>query len=146
MGGVDLSDLHFKHGRAYSAWTAYGQSKKANMLHARELADQLAGEAPHVVPVSLHPGVIVTNLARHMGLSSVTSALFSTLIADKSIAQGASTTLYAALAPDVVPGAYLADCAPCGADAEGEDKGGLLRRALWAATAKDVEAAIAEGK
>ena len=146
MGGVDVNDLHFKLGRVYSPWTAYGQSKKANMLHARELSDQLAVEAPHVVPVSLHPGVIVTNLARHTGLSSITSALFSTLVADKTIAQGASTTLFAALAPDVMRGAYFSDCAPCGADAEGEDKGGLLRRALWAATAKDVEAALASGK
>ena len=65
-GGVDVADLHFAKGRAYSPWVAYGQSKKANMLEARELADQLRASAPHITVASLHPGVIATNLARHM--------------------------------------------------------------------------------
>ena len=65
-GSVDVADLHFAKGRAYSPWVAYGQSKKANMLEARELADQLRASAPHITVASLHPGVIATNLARHM--------------------------------------------------------------------------------
>lgn len=68
MGNVDIKDLHFAQGRVYKPWVAYGQSKKANMLEARELADQLKVEAPHITVASLHPGVIKTKLARHMKL------------------------------------------------------------------------------
>lgn len=35
MGSVDLNDLHFRHGRIYTSWGAYGQSKTANMLFAK---------------------------------------------------------------------------------------------------------------
>ena len=35
MGSVDTSDLSFAHGRSYSAWGAYGQSKAANILFAK---------------------------------------------------------------------------------------------------------------
>jgi NAD(P)-dependent dehydrogenase (short-subunit alcohol dehydrogenase family) len=66
-GSIDVGDLHFaKGGRAYNDWVAYGQSKKANMLEARELADQLRAAAPHITVASLHPGIIATNLARHV--------------------------------------------------------------------------------
>ena len=58
----DTEDLHFKGPRQYSAWGAYGQSKLANLLFAKSLADQLADTK--VVAVSLHPGIIATNLQR----------------------------------------------------------------------------------
>ena len=61
---------------------------------------------------------------------------------DKSIAQGAATTLYALLAPDVVSGAYYSDCAIKAADAEGEDAACTLRRALWAETEAQLKAAV----
>lgn len=35
MGTLDLADLHFRGGRAYSPWGAYGQSKTANILFAK---------------------------------------------------------------------------------------------------------------
>jgi len=143
-GGVDVADLHFAKGRKYEPWVAYGQSKKANMLHARELADQLATTAPHVTAVSLHPGIIVTNLARHMSVlkNPVVQFIFSRLIADKTIGQGAATTLFCALAP-VEAGAYYADCAVAAADAEGTDADKRGRRALWAETERQVAAALA---
>ncbi|KAF8477340.1 retinol dehydrogenase 12 [Kalaharituber pfeilii] len=43
-----------------SAWTRYGQSKLANILHARALAKRYADKG--IVAVSLHPGMIVTDL------------------------------------------------------------------------------------
>ena len=39
MGQVDTTDLFFKEGRKYSPWGAYGQSKAANILFAKGLAD-----------------------------------------------------------------------------------------------------------
>ncbi len=141
------SDLHFSKGRVYNDWAAYGQSKKANMLEARELADQLRAEAPHVTVASLHPGIIVTNLARHMTMLnySLVRWIFSTFIVDKSIAQGAATTLYACLSPDVVSGEYYSDCAVGPADAEGLDEGKTLRKALWQATEEQLKAAAEAG-
>ena len=64
FGDVDPSDLHYRKGRPYSAWGAYGQSKGANILFAKALADRLQRVAPFISAVSVHPGVIRTNLWR----------------------------------------------------------------------------------
>lgn len=47
-------------GRKYAAWEAYGQSKQANLLFAKGLADRLKGTA--ATALAVHPGVIQTNL------------------------------------------------------------------------------------
>ena len=60
MGMVIPSDLHYKNGRKYAAWEAYGQSKLANMLFAKALADKLQGTT--MTAVCIHPGVIRTAL------------------------------------------------------------------------------------
>ena len=67
--------------------------------------------------------------------------IFETFFVDKSIGQGAATTLYACLAPDRVSGEYYFDCALKVADAEGLDKDGKLRKALWDATEAQLKAA-----
>ena len=59
MGSVDTADLNFATGgdRKYSPWGAYYQSKAANILFAKGLADQLKEAGSNVLSVSLHPGV-----------------------------------------------------------------------------------------
>ena len=57
-GAIDFEDLNGRH--AYDGWTAYRQSKLANILFTRELARR-AGDRG-LTPISLHPGVYVTNL------------------------------------------------------------------------------------
>ncbi|KAL0452481.1 UNVERIFIED_CONTAM: Short-chain dehydrogenase, chloroplastic [Sesamum latifolium] len=52
----------------YSRRGAYGQSKLANVLHAKELARRLKDEGADITANSLHPGVITTNLFRHLGV------------------------------------------------------------------------------
>lgn len=52
-GYIDFEDVSFEK-RKYDGWTAYAQSKLANVLHARELAKRLEGTG--VTAVSLHPG------------------------------------------------------------------------------------------
>ena len=44
----------------WSTWRRYGQSKLANIYHARELATRY----PTITATSLHPGVIITDLYR----------------------------------------------------------------------------------
>ena len=60
MGKVVPSDLNYSRGRKYEAWDAYGQSKAACLLYARELAKSL--EETHLTAVSVHPGKINTGL------------------------------------------------------------------------------------
>lgn len=92
--------------RRYVPFDAYGDSKLANVLFTRQLAKILPSS---VRSFSLHPGVIVTNLTRSMGLAG---AAFRSVagIFTKSVAQGAATTIYAATAPELESGAYLVDC------------------------------------
>ncbi|KAK8073402.1 short-chain dehydrogenase [Apiospora phragmitis] len=59
---VRFEDLDFDDGKVYNRWIAYGQSKTANMLFSLSLAQKLGKK--NLVSVSLHPGVIWTNLGR----------------------------------------------------------------------------------
>jgi NAD(P)-dependent dehydrogenase (short-subunit alcohol dehydrogenase family) len=124
--GVRLDDL--AAARGYTPWGHYGQSKLANLLFAKELARRLAGTRR--TSNAIHPGVIKTNLGRHM--PSVAQALFSLVgpLALKTVAQGAATQAYAAVHPAMAAttGAYLADCnlAPCRPDADDPALAGRL--------------------
>ena len=98
--------------REYDEWAAYGQSKLANVLFARELTRRLddAGVAG-VTSVAVHPGYANTNLQRRgpeqrgstlrKYAMDVANAVFA-----QSAADGALPMLYAATAPDVAGGAY----------------------------------------
>lgn len=106
-GVVDLDDLHFEN-RNYDGWLSYAQSKLANLLHAKHLAKRLEGTG--VTAVSVHPGWVRTELMRHSmpaWMRSVTRP-FMRMMGMIEPWEGAQTTLYAALAPDVEahPGAY----------------------------------------
>jgi len=105
--GIRFDDISGERG--YSKFGAYGQSKLANILHAKELNRICQERGVGVTAVSLHPGVIPTELSRHMGvLGSI--FLFVGKLFMKTIPQGAATQLYCAYAPDVVGGEYYADC------------------------------------
>jgi len=128
--GVQFDNLSGEKG--YRAWTAYGQSKFANLLFAKELARRLGGTKRTANAV--HPGVIRTNLGRHMNpIANLVFGLAGPLVL-KSVAQGAATEVYAAVHPAVagVSGAYFADCnvAKCRPDAEDP----ALAAKLWKVT------------
>ncbi|EYU38338.1 hypothetical protein MIMGU_mgv1a0103242mg, partial [Erythranthe guttata] len=94
----------------YTSIFAYGQSKLANILHANELARRFKEEGVEITANSLHPGAIATNLLRHHGiLEGVVNWVGKYFL--KNIPQGAATTCYAALHPQVkgVTGNYFAD-------------------------------------
>jgi NAD(P)-dependent dehydrogenase (short-subunit alcohol dehydrogenase family) len=90
MGPVTVSDLHFKNGRKYEAWVSYGQSKLANILFTKSLADKL--QNTQVQAVCLHPGVIPTKLSRHMNI--IAETIFKNFITDKTIPQGNNNSNY----------------------------------------------------
>lgn len=61
-GQIRVADLNSE--QSYDSGDAYSQSKLANVLFTRELAKRLAGTA--VTVNSLHPGIVSTELGRHM--------------------------------------------------------------------------------
>lgn len=128
--GIRLDDLGAE--REYTPWRAYGQSKLANLLFARELARRMdRGRTANAV----HPGVIATNLTRHM---NVVARFVWTYIGPplflKSVAEGAATQCWAAVHPDAgaLRGNYLADCNVAEPIPAGRDD--ALAAALWDAT------------
>ncbi|HAA56770.1 MAG TPA: short-chain dehydrogenase/reductase SDR [Myxococcales bacterium] len=109
--GIQFDNLSGEKG--YTPWGAYGQSKLANILFARRLAKNFEGTGK--TAYSLHPGVIQTNLSRHMN-PIVRNILFpvASVIAFKSIPQGAATSCYLATRPGVeaYSGQYFSDSNP----------------------------------
>lgn len=100
-------DPHFRDESSYEKWTAYGQSKTANVLFTQGLA------ARGVTSYAVHPGVILTELGRHL-TSDDSAGLAKRLPTFKTVPQGAATTVFAAVAPDLPNGSYLEDCAVAG--------------------------------
>ncbi|KAL2516749.1 NAD(P)-binding Rossmann-fold superfamily protein [Abeliophyllum distichum] len=95
---------------SYYSVLAYGQSKLANILHAKELARRLKEEGVDITANSLHPGAIATNLLRHHSFIEGVASWIGKYVL-KNIPQGAATTCYVALHPQVkgVSGEYFAD-------------------------------------
>ena len=128
FSGIDFEDPNFER-REYDKFIGYGQSKTANVLFAGELDRRFNGHG--VNSFSLHPGMIATDLARHM-----TGDDFNVLIerakaraaedeetvgegdsnsgmpSFKTIPQGAATSIWACVSPqlDADGGAYCSDC------------------------------------
>ena len=127
--GIDFDNLSGE--RDYSPWGAYGQSKLANLLVARKLARQFEADETDRVANAVHPGVIDTNLGRHMNrLMRAALSAFKPLFL-KSIPQGAATQTYVAAHPDAgrVSGEYFADCNPTETTDNGRDM--QLADKLW---------------
>lgn len=94
--------------KGYSSFGAYGQSKLANVLHANELTRRLKEDGENITANSLHPGIIATNLFRYQnsvaGIIGNVGKYFM-----KNVQQGAATTCYVALHPQLkaVSGEYF---------------------------------------
>ncbi|KAK9863975.1 hypothetical protein WJX84_005465 [Apatococcus fuscideae] len=144
----DLGDIHYRH-RKYQKQMAYGYSKLANVLFARELARRLEGTG--VSAFSVHPGIIfASNLYRHLPPFRIPAVawLFSKLFAFflKSNSSGAATTVYAATAPglDAQSGAYLYDCKVQKSSKLGQDMD--LAARLWTTTEQQLSQVLKDGK
>jgi NAD(P)-dependent dehydrogenase (short-subunit alcohol dehydrogenase family) len=112
-GGFDFDDLDFTK-RDYNHWTAYSQSKLANVYHAVGLAKRLKGSG--VTANAVHPGVIRTEVFRDVTPQEeqmVTGWSAANGSPIKSIPQGAATQVWGATSPELdgVTGLYLEDCA-----------------------------------
>jgi retinol dehydrogenase-12 len=106
--GIQFDDLNFEKG--YNRIKAYGQSKLANILFAKELTKRMKAQGKDIIAVSLHPGSVKTELARHVPAFLAVPIQFLSGFFMKSPYEGAQTTLHCALSPDVQGGEYFSDC------------------------------------
>ncbi|HEX6567342.1 MAG TPA: SDR family NAD(P)-dependent oxidoreductase, partial [Chthoniobacterales bacterium] len=116
---VDLDDPNFER-TPYDPFVAYGRSKSANILFA--VAFDERHQEHGVRAAAVHPGVIQTELARHMDPAQLPAMIeqISKELAEegkgpfqwKTIAQGAATSVWAGVvAPaEEVGGKYCANC------------------------------------
>uniref|UniRef100_A0A8C6SYR2 Retinol dehydrogenase 12, like n=1 Tax=Neogobius melanostomus TaxID=47308 RepID=A0A8C6SYR2_9GOBI len=126
FGSINLEDINSE--KSYDKNGAYAQSKLANVLFTRSLAKRLEGTG--VTAYSLHPGVVQTDLCRHLnGPQKFVMKVISPFT--KSSTQGAQTSIYCAVEPslDKESGGYYSDCAPakCSAKAQDDD----MAQRLW---------------
>ncbi len=92
----------------YGRYTAYGNSKLANILFSRSL--QAKHSANGVTAYSLHPGVVATDLGKQ---GWVTKVLYGVgAFAMKSAEEGAGTSIYCATSPAALlhAGAFFDRC------------------------------------
>lgn len=125
--GFEFDNLSGEKG--YAPWTAYGQSKLANLLFAKHLATRLPkpGQSANAV----HPGVVGTQLQRNLGAGM--RAAFSVLepLLFKTVAQGAATPCYVAVHPTAasIRGEYFVDCIVAQPSRQARDA--VLAAELW---------------
>lgn len=114
---IDFDDPNYQR-RGYETWPAYGQSKTATALFAVGLTGRHAADG--ITANAVMPGMVVTDLPRNMSRADLLARGW--IDADgnlvdqpgwKTAEQGAATTLWAALAPELegVGGRYLENCA-----------------------------------
>ncbi|WP_315074661.1 oxidoreductase [uncultured Clostridium sp.] len=116
---IAFEDINYNH-REYDPWSAYGQSKTANILFSVSIDER--GKDEGIRAFSLHPGSIVnTGLSRHMSQEQ----LRATGVIDnegkpildlsrnmKTVEQGAATSVWCATNPklDGMGGVFCNNC------------------------------------
>ncbi|XP_017261834.1 retinol dehydrogenase 12, like [Kryptolebias marmoratus] len=125
-GSINLEDINSE--KCYNKNKAYAQSKLANVLFTRSLAKRLEGTG--VTAYSLHPGVVQTDLWRHLSGPQQFFMKMARPFTKDSI-QGAQTTIYCAVEPSLEKesGGYYSDCAPANCSVAG--KNDKLAEKLW---------------
>lgn len=117
--GINWEDPHYTT-RAYDKWESYGQAKTANALFAVGFHQRFKDQG--VTANAVMPGGIMTPLQRHLpheemvALGWIDEATGKIRDGFKTTEQGASTSVWAAVGPELegVGGLYLEDCAQAG--------------------------------
>ncbi|UVI33828.1 SDR family oxidoreductase [Paenibacillus spongiae] len=104
VGKIDFADAHLTKG--FRVWSGYGQSKLANILFTRSLADRLKGT--NATANCVHPGAVSTNLgvSRETGFGKMIHTSLRPFFLTPQ--EGARTAVYLASSPEVtgVSGEY----------------------------------------
>ncbi|KAF4344915.1 oxidoreductase [Fusarium beomiforme] len=122
LGPIRFADPHFSNGEIYEQWSAYGQSKTANMLFSVSLAQKLGSRG--LQSYSVHPGLILsTGLGTHLDFTNMDADLGTFIRSHRTqgnsegwnamqtvpVEVGAATHAFAAFDPNIKAsnGAYL---------------------------------------
>jgi NAD(P)-dependent dehydrogenase (short-subunit alcohol dehydrogenase family) len=144
-GRMNFDDL--MHARHYSRYTAYGQSKLANLMFTYELQRRLAAAQAQTIATAAHPGTARTQLTRHMSVlaNASMSARFHTMNSwwVQDAVMGALPTLRAATDPAATGGAYYGPDGllqltgfPVLVRSSGRSQNAEAQRRLWAESEK----------
>ncbi|MGW3830268.1 SDR family oxidoreductase [Streptomyces microflavus] len=109
-GRIHFDDLQWER-RRYSPNLSYAQSKLADLMLTRQLADIAAERGWNLLSTGAHPGYTRTNLqtaGASLGRDKPKRSLLNslTVLPSQLPAQGAEPLLYAAADPGAVPGGY----------------------------------------
>lgn len=99
VGKIDFDNLNSE--KRYMRWPAYGQSKLANLMFAKELQRRLDKAGSKVLAAAVHPGYSATNLQRY-----TPGGVIMNKIAQSQL-DGALPTLYAATDAAIQGGEYI---------------------------------------
>ncbi|GAA1481288.1 oxidoreductase [Gordonia sinesedis] len=143
IGRLNLGDLNW-HDRRYRRWQAYGDSKMANLMFGKELADRLAAAGSSTRSLIAHPGYAATGLQGHTdSVLDTVMKVGNALPIAQSAQAGALPSLYAATSPDAVNGTFYGPTgffgmqgAPgvSGYNKRADDRG--IREGLWTTSEK----------
>lgn len=107
-GKIDFNNLQSE--KKYTPWGAYGESKLANILFARELDARAKAAGSKLVSIPVHPGVSLTNIVENgpgaKGPKMLALKLLGPVLMQPDTA-GALPTLYAAVSPEAKGGEYI---------------------------------------
>jgi NAD(P)-dependent dehydrogenase (short-subunit alcohol dehydrogenase family) len=98
-GAIDFDNLNAE--RSYSKWSAYSQSKLANLMFVYELQRRLDESGAATISTGAHPGVTASDLSRHSPALRVVQRAIA-----QSTAKGSLPSLRAAVDPAVRGGDY----------------------------------------
>ena len=112
----------------FTIWTAYGNSKLANILFSNELAERL--QPMGITSNALHPGFVATSFGTS-GSSLGSFLMWLGRPFAKSPEEGAQTSIYLATSPEVmgVTGKYFDDCQPKTPSKDAQSR--FLATKLW---------------
>ncbi len=136
FGRIDLTDPNWER-RRYERWRAYGQSKLANLMFARELQRRLTTAGSPKISVAVHPGYAATDLQSHTESFLNPVMTLGNRLLGQSPEMGALPTLYAATT-DVEPGGFYGPTSlgglrghpgPSGSSTASKDE--VTARRLW---------------
>ena len=75
-GNIDFDDLNWEK-RKYKTWSAYGDSKLANLYFTYELSHKLGANKGNTKVLAAHPGYSDTELQRHSGIANFMNTFFA---------------------------------------------------------------------
>lgn len=128
-GGIVFRALRTPQDSPLGPWIRYGQSKTANILFAAELARR----HPTILSVSVHPGVVHTDLVGNLGLANRMLVHVTNIGQIVTPAEGAHNQLWAATSPrsQIVSGAFYEPVGLLSTKLDATSRSEKLAAELW---------------